>query len=125
MGSSMPNDFWTRPSHVFYGVKKTLLYETILNISHRIFGRLLTLLLLVVQGCSKINDDQSFKKGFPRKPQLANIVLPNSTIEDKYEKNPEKYTKNLTNIKKGFPRKPQPANSVLPNSAKEDKYKKI
>ena len=103
----MPNDFRTRPSHVFYGVKKTLLYETILNISHRIFGRLLTLLLLVVQGCSKINDDQSFKKGFPRKPQPANTVLPNSTIEDKYKKKVmTNIQKNLTNIKKGLSQKP-------------------
>ena len=78
----MSNDFW----QVNYGVKKTLLYENILNISHRIFGQLLTLLLVVVQGCSKINDDQSFKKGFPRKPQPANTVLPDSTIEDKYKK---------------------------------------
>ena len=87
----MSNDFW----QVIYGVKKTLLYENILNISQRIFGQLLTLLLVVVQGCSKINDDQSFKKGFPRKPQPANTVLPDSTIEDKYKKV-------MTNIQKEY-----------------------
>ena len=87
----MSKDFW----HVIYGVKKTLLYENILNISQRIFGQLLTLLLVVVQGCSKINDDQSFKKGFPRKPQPANTVLPDSTIEDKYKKV-------MTNIQKEY-----------------------
>ena len=77
-----------------------MLYKNILNISQRIFGQLLTLLLLVVQGCSKINDDQSFKKGFPRKPQPANIVLPNSTIEDKYKKNHDKYAKKSDRYKK-------------------------